>query len=203
MRSRAWSRSPEADGLPRLFFALWPDASVRSAISAAANRLPEPAGRRVPEGNLHLTLAFLGEVEPGALPRLEQAAADVAFTPFTVELDHVAVFAGARVRCLGASAPPPALAALHDALTERLAQAAGLVDLAAAKAHPFTPHVTIERAIPPDADPKPAALAEPIAWAVSQFVLVHSDRALGAGAYQRLGAWPKRGSRSEFTAFHR
>lgn len=193
MRSRGWSRSPGAEGLPRLFFALWPDASVRSAISAAADRLPEPGGRRVPEGNLHLTLAFLGEVEPGVLPRLEQAAADVAFTPFTVELDHAAVFPGARVRYLGASASPPALAALHDALTERLVHAAGLVDLTAATAHPFTPHVTIARAIPDGTDATPIGLVEPIAWAVSEFVLVHSDRARGAGAYQRLGTWPKRG----------
>ena len=45
----------------RLFFALWPDDALRTALAAAtAPAIAQVAGQVVPPGNLHVTLAFLG-----------------------------------------------------------------------------------------------------------------------------------------------
>ena len=48
----------------RLFFALWPEDSTRAELTAAMRRLqPEVTARWVMPENLHMTLAFLGDVE--------------------------------------------------------------------------------------------------------------------------------------------
>ncbi len=52
--------------MPRLFFALWPDPPTRTALAMLVDGLPLVGGRRVPAENLHLTLAFLGNVDEGA-----------------------------------------------------------------------------------------------------------------------------------------
>lgn len=58
----------------RLFFALGFSPATRQAIAQVQQRLRRaaPTARCPAEGNLHLTLAFLGEVPPA---RLEDATA--------------------------------------------------------------------------------------------------------------------------------
>ena len=46
----------------RLFFALWPDAATSVALAALAQQIAaESGGRPTAPGNVHLTLAFLGD----------------------------------------------------------------------------------------------------------------------------------------------
>ncbi|MDH5265059.1 MAG: RNA 2',3'-cyclic phosphodiesterase, partial [Betaproteobacteria bacterium] len=65
--------------MARLFFALWPDAAARAALAdlarATANRY---GGRAVPAANLHLTLVFLGEVDPARIAALRRAVDGLA-----------------------------------------------------------------------------------------------------------------------------
>ena len=47
----------------RLFFAVFPDSETRGRLAAAAQALVlDNESRRVPSGNYHMTLAFIGEV---------------------------------------------------------------------------------------------------------------------------------------------
>ena len=58
----------------RLFFALWPDAfTQQSWFSELAPFLAPLGGRRVPAANLHLTLAFYGDVSEHRLDDLAEA----------------------------------------------------------------------------------------------------------------------------------
>ena len=69
----------------RVFFALWPDADARVALAALAREIAaRTKGRAPPAANLHMTLAFIGEVPPeriGALSdeRVEQILAGMRF----------------------------------------------------------------------------------------------------------------------------
>ncbi len=69
----------------RLFFALWPDEAVRAQLAHWARELHAVCGGRPtrPE-NLHVTLAFLGNVEDARVAEVERAASEV--TPCSTSL---------------------------------------------------------------------------------------------------------------------
>ena len=59
----------------RLFFALWPDASTADALATLAQQVAaESGGRPTAPGNVHVTLAFLGD-QPRRIARELSAAA--------------------------------------------------------------------------------------------------------------------------------
>jgi 2'-5' RNA ligase len=132
-----------------------------------------PAYRWVEPDSLHLTLRFLGNVEPEALERVRGELASVGGTPFTLALDGRGTFGprtAPRVVWLGVSAglePCAALAARVEAVCQR----AGLDP----EERPFRAHVTLARAFTDGARlpplPDPPALAP---WTVEDFVLYES-----------------------------
>jgi RNA 2',3'-cyclic 3'-phosphodiesterase len=166
----------------RLFFALWPDATVREAVRAAADAAAARAGiggRRTPMERIHLTLLFLGELGAGDEARARVVAGSVRMAPFTLVLDRVGGFPRARVLWVGPRQAPPALTALHRELRE------GLGALVPDR-RPLAPHLTCDR----DASaPLPIAPIPPIPWAVDRFVLVHSEPR-ASGRYHVVSQWP-------------
>jgi RNA 2',3'-cyclic 3'-phosphodiesterase len=63
----------------RLFFALWPDELMQSALAAAARTVISTCdGTAVPTRNFHFTLAFLGAVPEARIADLTPIAARVA-----------------------------------------------------------------------------------------------------------------------------
>lgn len=76
----------------RLFFALWPSDEARAALAGWRDALPRPGGRPTAARNLHLTLAFAGDVDAETRTCLEQAAARVRGEPFSLPLDRLGVF---------------------------------------------------------------------------------------------------------------
>lgn len=101
-----------------------------------------PLGRPVPEENMHLTLAFLGDIPPDAVDDLAEALAAIDPPPrLKLRLDGLAFFGGQPPGALAATVrPDPLLEALHGAVL-RAARAAGLT----VKRQRFRPHVTLLR----------------------------------------------------------
>lgn len=98
-------------------------------------------GRRVAEDNLHLTLAFLGEVSDEGLAELDEALSGIRAAPVALRFEGLGVFGEDRPRALWAAvAADPALAALQKQV-ERAARKAGL----SPEARRFVPHVTLAR----------------------------------------------------------
>jgi len=166
--------------MARLFFALWPDAAAAAALARLAQEVVRVAGGRpVPPEKLHLTLAFLGEVDESRMPLLPDCAR-LRAAGFRLELDRVGSFRRARVAWAGASAPPRELLGTQAMLAGRLAAAAFSLD-----EREYTPHLTlarrIERPIPPAAIP-------PVAWNADALTLVRSES--GTGRYSVLERWP-------------
>jgi 2'-5' RNA ligase len=74
----------------RLFFALWPDTTVRDALYALARKhQPECGGRVMRKETIHLTLLFLGETSPEKLPILLSAASAVDGKNFDLVLERL------------------------------------------------------------------------------------------------------------------
>lgn len=162
----------------RLFFAIWPDRAAREALASLGCRLVEAAGGRATAGEkIHLTLEFLGEVEPGQVALLQRIAGEVRGRRFRVALDRVGSFRRTRVAWAGSEEPAQELIALQADLAGRLRENGFVLE-----ERPYSPHATlarkIERAVP-------RARVEPVEWPVAEYALVAS----AAGRYETLASW--------------
>lgn len=167
----------------RLFFAAWPPPEAQRALGRIAARLANGCGgRALPARNIHLTLAFLGEVARERLPELEAAAAGVTAPPFELRLDHLGYWKHNRVLWAGVSGGEAQLRSLASGVERALEEKGFRFDRRA-----YAPHVTLLR----NARRAPASPAMPaVAWPVNGHALVESVP-LGRGRlYRVLRRWP-------------
>ncbi|HKJ70553.1 MAG TPA: RNA 2',3'-cyclic phosphodiesterase [Gammaproteobacteria bacterium] len=177
----------ENPGKQRLFFALWPDPELQAALAERAREaLGERRARRVAAGNLHATLAFLGEVDAQARACAEAAAGRVSAAPFTLSIDRLGYWSRRGLLWAGPDSQPPAVEALAADLGEALAADCGFER----ERRPFRAHVTLARKVAK----MPGRVAiEPLAWPVARFVLVASELGPGGASYTIVGEWPLTG----------
>jgi 2'-5' RNA ligase len=172
--------------LLRLFFAAWPDGPARDALARLAHDTAmQRGGRATPPQNLHLTVAFLGNLPPESCESLCTLARAVALRaqPCPLLLDRPGAAGRGDTAWIEASGRPDPLLRLHERLGEGL-RAQGLV----LDARQFRPHVTLARDCLPAL--APPALPAPIGWQVDELVLNASEPARGGSRYATLGSWP-------------
>ncbi len=124
----------------RLFIAIRPPEWLRDQLLDL--QPPGLTARWVDADALHLTLRFIGEVEPWQADDVHGALADIDADPFTITTSGVGVFdggAGSQVLWAGIAANP-ALHHLRDKV-DRACVAAGL----APDRRKFKPHLTLGR----------------------------------------------------------
>ncbi len=153
-----------------------------ATVMAAAGRTV----RLTPVDRWHVTLAFLGEIEPARLPDVEQAIGDVVPSgPLRLRISGGGSFGRGRSAVLwaGLDGDVDGLADLHAALRRALV-AGGLPH----DERPFTPHLTVAYANSPEIR---EALRDHAGatWTADEVVLVRSLHGEGGG-YQRLRGWP-------------
>ena len=167
----------------RVFYALWPDAATASQLQAWA-RIGAPASARLMRRDtLHLTLAFVGDVDAARVPELVHIGAQAHWPSFTLNLDRLGHWTHNGIIWAGCSRPPAPLETAADALAARL-RAAGF-DMPLRR---FAPHVTLARKA--EALISGAPMPAVIDWPVTGGVLVASDRDAGGAHYRTLAAWP-------------
>lgn len=131
----------------RLFASIAPPDEIRDRLAALQPGLPE--GRLTTWENLHLTLAFFGEVDGRTAEDLHAALGAIRAPGFDLLLDGVGAFGGARPRALYAgAAPAPGLTRLHEKVAQA-ARAAGI----ALPGERYVPHVTLKRLKPGEMNP--------------------------------------------------
>lgn len=168
----------------RVFFALWPDVGARDALSTLARDIAAQAGGRAgPAGNLHLTLAFLGDIAAARIAALHAIGPAVASAvpPFTLTLDRVGAFGDGGIAWAGASARPGELERLVQMLSSALVKEGFPTERRA-----FHPHVTLARHC---RRPTASGTIVAIAWRVEQITLIASERSPSGPRYRELGAW--------------
>lgn len=160
----------------RLFYALWPDASTRDALT----RLQQPlAGRKMHRADLHLTLAFLGAQPAALLPELLAILAALPKPDMALRLECLGYFPSSRIVWAGLQSTPAALLSLREALLAQLARHG----ISGAARGTFTPHVTLAR----NAAPPESVAIEPITWHADRCVLVESVAEENGVRYRVLG----------------
>ena len=181
----------------RVFFAVWPDPDVRAALEMLARDCAARTGGRAPDpANLHVTLAFIGNVDAGGVAMLREIGCNAATpaAPFALVLDRIGAFHKQEIAWLGCSRVNEAMRALADALFSQLAAAGFELER-----RPFRPHVTLARRARTRAldFAGGGALAAPVVWNVSSLTLNGSTHAQGALRYVAIESWPLGGSRDK------
>lgn len=194
-------------GALRCFLGLPLPPTQRQALDRAAGELARALASRItftrPE-NWHLTLRFLGDVDPQALPGLKQALGRVRFAPFELALGEAGCFP--PLARTGRGRPPQTLwAGLTLGAEACVALAADINRALAAtgfppEERPLRPHVTLGRVrAPHPEDDWRAALGAldfsasgpaPVPALVDRFVLWRSTLGPGGPRYDALAAFP-------------
>lgn len=129
----------------RLFIGIGLPLSVGEALARAAHVLlpPEREGivrvRLTRPQDMHVTLSFLGHVEPSHLEQIQQSLATLHANPMRLELDGAGIFANGGI-LLAKVKPSPSLLRLAEQVIQAM-ERCGFPR----EQRPFTPHVTLAR----------------------------------------------------------
>ena len=171
------------DSAYRLFFALWPPASVRDRLAHLSRSLPLGKAKPVPAENLHITLAFLGSADEGQRACLESLAEGIQVPPFCLALDQLGHFPRPQVLWVGCSQEPEPVFELVGELKRRLPECGFEPET-----RPYRTHLTLARKVRrPRLEEKHV---DPIVWPVEDFCLVASETLPQGAQYAVLRRWP-------------
>ncbi|MFQ3788724.1 RNA 2',3'-cyclic phosphodiesterase [Halomonas sp. A29] len=152
----------------RLFLALTPPPELRERLGELADVAhARCGGRRMPDESLHLTLAFLGEVEEVKATELVEWAQCLTIEPGRWHIERWGSFRRPGIVWVGGSKPDPALERLQGRVWGDL-ESFGLGTRPAS----FIPHVTLLRhAVTLDLA---GFAAIDLAWSYNQLELIES-----------------------------
>lgn len=167
----------------RLFFAVTPAPAVTRRLATLAGRLAVlTGGRAQAAANLHLTLAFLGNVPRAQLPALKAIGNACRHHPASpLTLTRIATLRS--VVCIEPERTPMALATLQSELARALTAAGFQLE-----SRRFRPHLSLvhhARAPVP-----PGAGFDPVDFALDHLVLMHSVLLPQGARHTELGRWP-------------
>ncbi|MGB2536335.1 RNA 2',3'-cyclic phosphodiesterase [Hafnia paralvei] len=177
----------------RLFFALpLPPKTQRALVKWRAEQFPPEAGRPIAAANLHITLAFLGDVSEQKSLALQNMASRIKQPAFSLDLDDAGHWPGAGVVWLGSRRAPRGLLQLAELLRSQAARSGCYQS-----PFPFHPHVTLLRGATKTVAIPPSGFHWPVAF--EHFALYSSEFRRGRTRYDQIACWPlitqtKRGS---------
>lgn len=171
--------------IDRLFFALWPDSSLRDELAARVPTLTSgyPCRPQRPD-QWHLTIEFIGAVASDRQPALHDAARTVEGSlqaRETVVLDQLEHWKKPQVLCMTASFVPPKVAELAAALKDALRQQGFDPEQRV-----FSPHLTLARKA---RQPLAGRAVEPVRWPVDTLWLVKSISDAAGSRYEPCARW--------------
>jgi 2'-5' RNA ligase len=164
----------------RLFFALWPPRETAAALHAWALSTQRATGGRATRAeSIHLTLAFLGEIEEELLRPLE--AIPLEGPAHALPIETAGYWKHNRIVWAGPRETPDALQKLQAGLRKDLLDLKIVLDK-----RPFAAHVTLIR--------KAAAAALPplpsVRWPVEEVALVRSKVSPAGSSYETIARYP-------------
>ncbi|MGB9080016.1 MAG: RNA 2',3'-cyclic phosphodiesterase [Desulfuromonadaceae bacterium] len=177
----------------RLFIAIEPPDDLKTAL--ARLRVDVPGARWVPTEQLHLTLAFLGEVEENGAGELSERLALIHTTPFHLCFSGTGCFPNRhRPRVLWAGFEPhPGLMRLAAGV-HRAVLTCGIPQ----EERPFSPHITLARLKFPAAREVDAFLAMPqklkLPFPVREIILFQSRLTPHGAVHVPIRTFPMAGA---------
>jgi len=158
----------------RLFFALWPPPATAQVLEDWTRKVREQTGGKPMRAeNIHLTLAFLGEAEPG---KAIVAAKRVHGMAHALPIEQARFWKHNDIVWVGPQSVPAALEDLVKQLHQVLAEQSFVLEK-----RPFAAHVTLLRKarVPKSLPPLPR-----VEWPVNEFLLVRSHIVREGSTYE-------------------
>jgi 2'-5' RNA ligase len=136
-------------------------------------------GKRTPAAKIHLTLAFLGAVDPRTA---RAAAGKVSGRAHALPIEKAHYWRHNQIVWAGPRETPEALRLLVESLHLELFRAEYILER-----RPFAAHVTLARSAPPPRELPPLPKVE---WPVSEFTLVSSVNSSKGSEYTVAARFP-------------
>lgn len=166
----------------RSFFALVPDEDVRRQFLTLARDVARRSrGRAITGDHVHLTLAFLGDVDAAALPTLTGIGDRLPHAAALLEFSELGAWRASGVAWIAPAEIPAPLITLHATLRDALSSAGFALDTRS-----FRPHVTLARRC---VLPHPRVHSTPIRWQVARLCLIGSQLRPEGPLYTELATW--------------
>lgn len=135
--------------------------------------------------DLHLTLAFLGDLDSGKLAQVCEIAASLVLPAEDLRVGCLAYWSHNRILWAGLQHWPEAMAAFVDGLHGALRSAGLRLD-----ARRFVPHLTLARHASLPVEGLPALPDDLSAWPIAGWCLAASAKASDTGLrYRKLDFW--------------
>ena len=174
-------RWPKAQTL-RVFFALMPDSATQASLGVLARDVAARAGgRAIVDPNIHLTLAFVGDVGNDRIEVLRDVLNGLPREAFVLVLDCVGTFRHSEIAWIASSHVPATLVELQSRIAAALAK-----DDFRIEERPFHAHVTLARHC---RRPIAKAHSMPIEWQVRRVALLASIAGNGGVCYRELAGF--------------
>lgn len=176
--------------MPRLFTGLEIPAYI--AAELASHRGGLPGARWIDPENYHVTLRFIGDVDPPVARDVFSMLGDGrARAPVTVTFDQLGSFGGRRPRAVFARAVPTNELQELQAEQERLVRRVGLPP----ETRKFLPHVTLARLRDASTIDVAGYIASrgrfpKLSFRAERFVLFTARESVGGGPYVVEAAYP-------------
>ncbi|HET7480298.1 MAG TPA: RNA 2',3'-cyclic phosphodiesterase [Rubrobacteraceae bacterium] len=180
----------------RSFVAIFPPRGIQEALHRSARGLPiEGAIRQVRPENIHLTIKFLGDVQPESLPHIGEALAAVCerHGPFHIDLSGFGAFPSerrGRILWAGVDGGSARLISLSEDVEKTLEP----LDFER-EPRAFRPHLTLGRARGRSFVLGEAATAERLAFRAERLTLVQSVLREDGARYEPIGDYPLGGTK--------
>ena len=189
--------------MTRTFIALEMNTDLQRHLAGVIRQVAQalPGIRWVDPASIHLTLAFLGDLDDEQLALATEAAEHAVrqVPPFSYRLARLGAFGSPqqpRVVWMGIDEPSGMLVRLHRALNRELRQRRFEVER-----RPFSPHLTLARIKSPLAPDelqrlqallagKQQGLTSPVAYPATQLAVMKSELLPGGARYTCLQAYP-------------
>lgn len=169
--------------MKRLFFALWPDHKTRLQCWEITRQLSQAGLRLVRPENLHVTLVFVGAVDPRTEAALIESADSITPFKLSINFNQISYWPKPGILCLTGQALDSKLQTLVSSLARSCESRGIKVDQ-----RPYAPHITVAR----KAKAASACEFEPFVWHADSFCLVQSISGSNGSIYQVIREWTKK-----------
>ena len=133
--------------------------------------------------NIHVTLAFLGDLDPAQRSAVEAGCPAMA-TSYALTLDRIGYWKQGGIVWAGARIPDPEFMDFTELIRDSLRRVGVGVE-----SRPFIPHLTLLRR----ARRLPRVRVEAIEWRIKEYTLVASELTPDGSHYSILRRWSSRG----------
>lgn len=166
--------------MPRFFFALWPEQTVREQI-VNCRSVCAPNGKFIPQKNLHITLLFMGNLTLNQVQNVIIEALKIKLPAFDIQLNKTGHFRKVKVSWMGLKAIPDTLLKLHQALSK-----CADISQISLQHRSYIPHLTLARKV----SIVKKQVFTPINWKINHFVLIESTDTPHGVHYQIIKIFP-------------